>query len=191
MINSFISHINRFVTLSQSEIDILTDSFEPIRLEKKEILHQTGKVATSKYFVSKGCLRSYFINDKGIEQILQFAIENWWIADYESLERKLPSTLYIDAVESSEILSLTRAKELELYNRIHNFETYFRQILERERTAFLTKIRYNFEFTKEEAYLHFSENFPEFIERIPDYMIASYLNFTPEYLSVIRKRIIS
>lgn len=71
------------------------------------------------------------------------------------------------------------------------FERYFRQILERERTAYLTKLRYTFEFSREESYIHFLEHFPEFIERVPDYMIASYLNFTPEYLSVIRKRIIS
>lgn len=132
-----------------------------------------------------------FLNNKGTDQILQFAIENWWIADYESLEKKIESTLYIDALEDSEVFILHKNKEDELFDKIPNFERYIRLILERERTAFLTKLRYIFEFTKEEAYLHFFKHFPEFIERVPDYMIASYLNITPEYLSTIRRKIIS
>lgn len=111
MINNLILHINRFTTLNPIEVEILSDCFELIKLNKKEILHASGKIATLKYFVSKGCLRSYFINNKGVEQILQFAIENWWIADYESLERKLPSTLFIDAVRIAKFLYYQRTEK--------------------------------------------------------------------------------
>lgn len=191
MIDSLITHIKMFAPLRDSDIKLLTENIIPINLCKKEILHTPDKVATSKYFVSKGCLRSYFINGKGVEQILQFAIENWWIADYESLERKTPSSLFIDTVEDSQILALSRAKEQELFDKIPSLDRYFRIILERERTAHLMKLRYTYEFSREEAYVHLLQHFPQFIERIPDYMIASFLNLTPEYLSRIRKKIIS
>lgn len=191
MIDGLIAHIKMFINLRDSDIELLTESIIPINLSKREILHIPDKIATAKYFVRKGCLRSYFINNKGVEQILQFSIENWWIADYESLERNTSSSLFIDAVEDSQILSLSRAKEQELFDQIPALERYFRVILERERTAHLTKLRYTYEFSREEAYVHLLQNFPQFIERIPDYMIASFLNLTPEYLSRIRKKIIS
>lgn len=191
MIDNLISHIKMFTPLTNSESELLTESFTPMKVRKKEILHSPDRIATSKFFVCKGCLRSFFINDKGIEQILQFAIENWWIADYESLERKTPSSLFIDAVVDSEVLALSSPKEEELFSKIPALERYFRIILQRERTAHLTKLRYTSEFSREKAYVHFLKYFPEFIERVPDYMIASFLNFTPEYLSIIRKRIVS
>lgn len=191
MKDALIAHIRKTAYLTREDIDILEDSFDAIQLRKKEVLQSPGKISAYKYFINKGCLRSYFINEKGVEQILQFAIENWWIADYESFDREVPSTLYIDAIENSEVFVLERSRENYLYNKIPAFEHYFRKILEKERTAFLMKLRYMLQFSKEESYLHFSKNFPQFVERVPDYMIASYLNITPEYLSVIRKRIIS
>lgn len=191
MHSHLINHITSFVALSKSEIDLLSNMLIPIQLSKKDMLQNPDKVATCKYFVCKGCLRSYFVNDKGVEQILQFAIENWWIGDYQSLEQHTPSTLYIDAVEDSEVLALPIAQEEELLSRIRNLERYFRIILQRERTAHLTKLRYTYELSREEAYIHLLQHFPQFIERVPDYMIASFLNLTPEYLSKIRKKIVS
>lgn len=191
MINQLLSHIQQFATLNDSEIELLSQYLEPIYLNRKDILHQPDRHATHKYFVCQGCLRSYFVNDKGVEQILQFAIENWWIGDYESLERKIPSSLFIDAVEDSQVLAFAINKEEELLRQIPQLERYFRIIFQRERTAHLTKLRYTFEFSREEAYVHLLQSFPQFIERVPDYMIASFLNLTPEYLSKIRKRIVS
>lgn len=191
MINNLVSHIRNYTELSQAEINLLNGVFKPLKLSKREILHSPHIRATEKYFVAKGCLRSYFVNDKGVEQILQFAIENWWIGDYESLESHSESSIFIDTVEDSEILVLKMKDEEMLFNKIPNLERYFRIILQRERTAHLTKIRYTFEFSREEAYVHLVKHFPQFVERVPDYMIASYLNLTPEYLSKIRKRIVS
>jgi len=96
---SIIQHIRKFVGLSESDIVVLNKYVEIHQLKKKEFLLQEGRVCNSLYFVEKGCLRMYFINKKGAEQITQFALDGWWISDYQSFMNYLPSEYYIQTIE--------------------------------------------------------------------------------------------
>lgn len=189
--NNLIQHINNYIQLSDKETRILEDSLTSSNFRKKEIVLEEGEKCHSNYFVSKGCLRSYFINPKGDEQILQFAIENWWISDYESLLKNTNSTLYIQAVEDCEIIAFGKKDEEPLFDAIPQLERYFRLIYEKAYMASILRTRYLYEYSREELYRHFLNNFPQFAQRIPNYMMASYLGFSPEYLSEIRKKIVS
>lgn len=147
---------------------------------------EQDKICKASYFVCKGCMRMYFIDRKGTEQTTQFALENWWISDYNSLENKSPANFYIQTIEASEVIILDKDKQEELLLRVPKLEKYFRLIFLRAYAASQYRIKLNHEFSREEQYHHFNSLYPDFIQRIPQYMLASYLGFTPEFLSKIR-----
>ena len=115
-------------------------------------------------------------------------MENWWITDYTSLESRQPSGYFIQAVEDSEIAVLTKANREILFQQIPQLERYFRLLLQRMHAANLMRIQYLFDLSVEERYRQFNARFPEFVQRIPQYMLAVYLGFTPEVLSKIRAK---
>jgi CRP-like cAMP-binding protein len=138
--------------------------------------------------VEKGCLRMFFINGKTNEQIIQFALDGWWISDYFSFMDEKPSDYYIQAIEKSKIFDIDKHLLEDLFNELPILERYFRIVMERALAASQLRAKYLYEMTKEEFYMHFTKSFPEFVQRVPQYMIASYLGLTPEYVSELRKK---
>ncbi|HEY5824379.1 MAG TPA: Crp/Fnr family transcriptional regulator [Cyclobacteriaceae bacterium] len=183
-----IAHIKNYISLDDKEALQLLTYFKLSSIVKKDLLLKEGDSCRHLHFVEKGCLRMYFVNDKGTEQITQFAIENWWMADYMSFERKTPSPFYIQAIENAEIISIDNLQQEELLKTIPKMERYFRMVLQRAYAAHQLRIKFLYDLSKEESYQHFISSFPGFAQRIPQYMLASYLGFTPEYLSEIRKK---
>jgi CRP-like cAMP-binding protein len=188
MFANLLLHIEKFVALGEEEKAKLIQYLNHKKLKKKELLLKEGQVCTANYFISKGCMRMYYINNKGIEQTTHFAIENWWMADYHSLDRQIPSQFYIQVIETCEIILLERRIEEELLLKVPALERYFRLIFQKTVAASQLRIKYIDDFTGEERYRHFNSNFPEFVQRVPQYMLASYLGFTPEFLSKIRAK---
>lgn len=188
MYKNFINHIHRFVKLDENEMLLLQKYIKPVCLKKKELLINEGQVCRSMYFVEKGCLRMFFVDTKSVERITQFALDSWWIADYFSFMDSQPSEYFIQAIEKSEVLAIDRSVFDELLEEIPQMERYFRLVMQKAVAASQLRIKYMFEMTKEEFYLHFTTSFPEFAQRVPQYMIASYLNLTPEYVSELRKK---
>ncbi len=188
MHTQLLAHIKHYIALSADEEQLLCDKLEPKTLKKKEFLLQPGKLCPGNYFVVKGCLRLYFLNDKLNEQIIQFAIENWWMADHDSLLNKQPSQCYIQAVEPCELLLLSEKNRILLFNQIPKLEGYFGIIMQKAFVAAQRRIGFIFNQTEEERYRHFAKLFPGFIQRVPQYMLASYLGFTPQFLSRIRAK---
>jgi CRP/FNR family transcriptional regulator len=189
MVPQLVTHIRNYVELSDDEAQTLLAFTELVPLKKKAFLFEEGQVCPARYFVEKGCLRLFFVNDKGTEQITQFAIENWWIADYMSFGMQTPSGFYLQAIEPSEVRVFPKRTEDELLKALPQLERYFRIILQRAFAAWQLRFKYHFTFSREEQYHHFNSLHPEFVQRIPQYMLASYLGFTPEYLSEIRKKV--
>jgi CRP/FNR family transcriptional regulator len=188
MYSSIINHINRFVPLNDAEVEILLPYLQFRTVKRKEHLLKEGQICTANYFIVKGCFRCYFVNDKGIEQTFQFGIENWWVTDYASLENKIPSQFYIQAVENATVIFIDKSISEELFTRLPKLERYFRLLLQKLNAASQIRIKYLYSFSREELYNHFSNLYPEFVQRVPQYMLASYLNFTPEFLSKIRAK---
>jgi CRP-like cAMP-binding protein len=184
----FKKHLEKFIDINDSEfLDILA-FFKVLKVRKKENLLVEGQLCKSHYFVLNGCLRKFFVNEKGIEQTTEFAIENWWITDNIAFENKLASEFYIQAVENSEILIIDQHSQEKLLAEFPKMERYFRFIYQRAYAASQMRIKYLYSFSKEDFYHQFSSKHPEFVQRIPQYLIASFLGFTPEYLSEIRNK---
>ncbi len=186
-----INHIRKFILLSEEEANILSDFFKFEKVKKKETLLKTGDLCKINYFVVKGCLRLFFIDEKGIEQTTQFAIENWWLSDYMAFHNQQSADFYIQAVENCELLSISYAEQEIVFEKMPVMERYFRLVYQKSFAAAQLRSKFQHMYSKEEQYNNFSKRFPEFIQRVPQYLLASYLGFTPEYLSEIRKKYIS
>lgn len=188
MYSNLFKHINKFIDLNEDEEQILISLLKSVAVKKKSFLLEEGQVCRDNYFIVKGCFRLYFLDIKGAEQTIQFAIENWWLTDYTSYQNQTASNFYIQAVENTEAVIIEYHQQEELFKKLPKLERYFRMVLQRAHSASQMRIKYFFSMTAEERYHHFNKLFPEFVQRVPQYMLASYLGFTPEFLSKIRAK---
>jgi CRP-like cAMP-binding protein len=183
-----LKHIKKFRTLTDEHEQLLTLKMRYKLIDKKEFLLQEGQVCTNYYFVLSGCLRFYKIVNTGFEQILQFGIPGWWLSDYQSIDNQKPSGYYIQAVEKTEVLILTKHDADELFNSIPGFNSYFRLMMQKAYAASLKKIELMLCESAEDRYLQFTTSFPDFVQLVPQYMLASFLGFTPQFLSGLRAK---
>jgi CRP-like cAMP-binding protein len=182
------AHIEKLLQHSFTDQEAIERFFVPITLAKKQNLLTEGAICRANYFVLQGCLRMFFINEKGVEQTVQFALEHWWLADYTSIASQSPSSFYIQAVEPTQALSLTYSAQEELLQTHPQLERYFRLVHQRAHAAAQFRIMVLYGYSREALYHHFVRRYPEFVQRIPQYLLASFLGFTPEYLSELRGR---
>lgn len=186
MSTSLKAHLDKFIELEGSAFSDIIPYFEQETFKKKENLIAAGDFCNYQYFVEKGCVRKFFIKENGVEQTTEFALENWWITDNFAFERKSSTSFYIQAVEPVTLLQISHANREALLKAHPVMERYFRFVYQTAYAAAERRIRFLYEFSREDLYLHFSQNYPDFIQRIPQYLLASFLGFTPEYLSEIR-----
>ncbi len=191
MSNILKNHIAKFAQVSDNDFEQIKKFFDIKETCKKENLLMEGQICRHHYFVLDGLLRKFYINEKGTEQTTEFAIETWWLTDNFAYENQLATEFYIQAVEKSTLLYITLEKQQRLLEEFPVMERYFRFVYQRAYAAAQKRIKFLFSFSKEEFYFQAVRNHPEFIQRVPQYLIASYLGFTPEYLSEIRKRLLS
>lgn len=182
------NHLKKFIEIDEIKFSEILPYFGSKTLNKKEVLMESGKKCSTNYFVCSGCLHMYFINDKGVENTVQFGIENWWITDNLAFLNQQPTDFHIQAVEKSEILFIDYKNQEELLSKFPELEKYFRIIYQIAYGASIMKMKYIFNYSKEDIFFLFREHYPEFIQRVPQYLVATFLGLTPEYLSEIRKK---
>ena len=181
--------ISAEVPLGEDEFAYCKALFVPKTLRKRHYLLQQGDVCKYQAFVEKGVLRSYTIDEKDTEHILQFASEGWWMADLSSYLNNEPSFLNMDAIEDAELLLIGRDSWEKAMEKIPRLERYFRIIIQNHLVATQKRLLQSFSETAEEKYLRFLQQFPGCQQRVPLHMIASYLGIKRETLSRLRKQI--
>lgn len=181
--------ITEIVTLSDEEFDLLKNLFVPKKLRKRQYLLQEGDVCKYQAFVEKGILRSYTLDDKGAEHVLQFATEGWWIADLSSYLTGEPSPFHIDAIEDAELLLINKASWNDALEKIPQLERYFRILIQNHLIATQKRLMQSLSDTAEVKYLRYIQLYPDCLQRIPQHMIASYLGVTRETLSRLRRQL--
>jgi CRP-like cAMP-binding protein len=183
------AHIEKRVHLTDEEFDISAKYFIPKTIKKHQFLLNEGDVSRHVAFVNSGCLREYTIDNKGVEHIIQFAIEEWWVSDLNSFLSGKPATYNIDALLDSEVLLLEKSAREELLNNCPKMEKFFRLLIEANHVATQQRITDSLSTSAEERYLKFIKTYPKLFEQVPQNQIASYLGITPQSLSRIRKEL--
>lgn len=181
-----LNYVQNFVSLTDEEAVEFCSSFKEVKVKKRQFIVQPNFTNKHRSFVVKGAFRTYAISNDGQEHTLQFAIENWWVSDFNSYIYQHPATLFIVALEDSTILQLDFNKELELKASNHKFETFFRIMAEKGLAFEHRRILFDLIHSAEARYENFLLNFPNFVQRVPQYALASYLGMSTEFLSRIR-----
>lgn len=191
MFEVLFSKVEEKIKLSDVEKDICKSLFSPKKLRKRQYILQQDDICKNLIFVEKGILRSYSVDTKGNEHILQFAPEGWWISDVYSFLTGEAAVYNIEAIEDSELLLISRSSLDELYERVPKFERYFRLLSQANMVATHRRLTASLSDSADEKYLRLLSAYPNIVARVPQHMIASYLGITPETLSRVRKRIVS
>jgi len=185
-LSRFIENINHKTRLSPENLERLTAAFKVIKVKKKQLLIQPGFVAKYRIYVLKGAFHSYVIDDKGNQHTIQFAVDDWWISDYNSYIHQTPATQFVEALENSIILQIDHQAEQQLKDSNLELATLFRLMAEHTAAYLARRIVSNLTQNAEERYNEFVARYPKVMQRLPQYALASYLNMTREFLSKIR-----
>jgi CRP-like cAMP-binding protein len=187
-LKELLEHLKKYILISEEDFKDIETYFEYLEVKKKQDLNALNNISNYNFFVVQGCLNMYFLNDKGEKKTIQFAIENWWIGDFLNLYRNQESEFYIQAVENCKLLLISKANQEKLLAKFPQIERYFRIIYQIAFGASLYRIKFLYQSSKAERYFHFINHHPEFAQRVPQYLIASFLGLTPEYVSEIRAK---
>lgn len=183
-----VSYIQQFVILSEEDQKAVIDRFKEVKIKKRQFIVQPDFVAKRRYFVIEGSLRGYVIGEEGQDHTIQLAIENWWISDYSSYMFQQPATMFVMALEDCTLLQISHDDESFLKASSHHLETFFRILAERTVAFMQRRLITNLTQSAEERYNNFLEKYALMAQRIPQYVIASYLGMTTEFLSKIRNK---
>lgn len=188
MFEVLLKNINKKVVLTEKEQEQVKTFFIPKKLRRKQFLLQEGETCQYTAFVEKGLLRSYTVDDKGHEHVLQFALEDWWIADLYSFLTGEPSGYNIDALEDAELLLINNTSYEAMMEAVPRMERYFRILTQNSLIATQRRLSGNISLSAEENYKRLIAGNTTILQRVPQHMIASFLGIAPETLSRVRRQ---
>jgi CRP-like cAMP-binding protein len=181
-----IQNIRENVSISDTDLFIVLEAFTLKALAKNEILLFKGNVSNHMRFVSEGSLRSYYIEEDGEEHIIQFGIRGWWINDLYSYLTQKPATCFVQAIKPSKVLLIHRDQLNQLFDKVPPIERFFRIKFQNAYVALQERTLERMSLSAKERYEKFRKKYRDIEQSVPQYMIASYLNVTPEFLSSVR-----
>ena len=174
-------------SFTEKEADFFVSHFTERKVKKRQFIIQPDFIAKYRVFVVQGTFKAYVIDNDGQENTISLAMDGWWISDPNSYIYQQPATMFVEALEDSLILQLDFENEQILKSHSHKFETFFRTVAERGLAFMQRRLIASLTLAAEERYEQFAEKYPDFLQRVPQFAIASYLGMTTQYLSRIRK----
>ena len=185
-----LENINKIVSLTPEEEQLILTQVEVKHYKAKSLLLKAEEVSRNTYFVQRGVVRSFTINDQIIEHVLHFACEGWWIGDMYSYIAEKPGNLFIEVVEDAELIRISKENHQILYQEIPKLECFFRILVENSLVAHQERLMDNMSLTAEERFEKFCSKYPTLIQRVPQKQIASYIGVTPEFFSKMKARLL-
>ena len=185
------THIRKRLSITDEELNDFCQAFKVVKVKKRQFIVQPEFVAKYRFYVVQGCFRAYVIGDEGQEHTIQFAIDDWWISDYNSYIFQQPASMFVMALEDSIVLQISYEAEQELKKRKHIYETFFRILAENTAAHMARRVIINLTKTAEQRYELFLERYPAIVSKVPQYTLASFLGMTTEYLSKLRNKRVS
>lgn len=189
MSQPILDYVARYIQLTAEEEKYFLSILKPRKYLKRQFVVQAGDECKYETYVVKGCLKAYFVDPDGNNHIIQFAVENWWISDMDSLMNGTPATLNIDAVEDTDVLQIDRKDFESLFEKIPKFNTMYRMMLMKAFISHQRRIVDNLCKPAKDRYVDFVKHYRDIEQRVPQHQIASYLGMTPEFLSQVRRKL--
>jgi CRP-like cAMP-binding protein len=187
--NAFLAYLKRYISLTKEEENILAEKLKHRKYLKGQYIVQEGDICRYQTFVAKGKTRTFYLDEQGKEHIVMFGIENWWTGDLGSFITQKPADFNVQCLENTEVIQLSYQNTEQLYKEVPKIERFFRILIQNAYVNTQKRIVRNYSLSARERYILFCEEYPEIVQRVPQYMIASYLGITKEFLSHIRKQI--
>lgn len=179
--------IKTTVNIADNDLRKILENFELKTYDKSTVIHPQGKTSNHLRFIEKGLIRVYTIGESGKESTIQIGIENMWVNDHYSFITQTPSKNQIEALEETSILQIQRQDLEFLYKKLPVMESFMRLKMEQSYIRLYNRIYHQMNDSAEERYLTFKNTYGHIESRVPQYIIASYLNLTPEHLSKVRR----
>lgn len=186
-----ISNLSKYVSLTSDEAMIIESLFVHRKFRKRQFILQEGDVSRFENFIVKGVTRTYEVDDKGQEHIIQFGLEDWWVGDMYSFLSETPSKYNIDCIEDTEVLQINKPALESLYAKVPKMERHFRILIQNAFIATTRRLSSSLSESAEHRYRDFLERYSHIEQRVANHHIASYLGITPQSLSRIRSQAIS
>lgn len=186
---NILNNIKRYVALNEEDEKQFTSIVTTIKIKRRQFIVQPNFICSHQTYVLNGALRSYFVNNEGVEHTIQFAIEDWFISDFNSYVNQNPASLFVEALEDSIIQQIAYQDVENLCDKNPKFERFFRLVAQKSFAHSQRRVLSNLGMSAQERYLEFFNQYPSIVQRVPQYTLASYLGMSPEFLSKIRKRI--
>ncbi|WP_276501640.1 Crp/Fnr family transcriptional regulator [Terrimonas pollutisoli] len=183
-----LKNVSKHISLDEKETALFTSLLTYKEVPKKTLLLAEGQACKHLSYVTSGALRSYCLDKEGKESTIMFAVADWWLTDMYCFLNNKPAMMYIEAIDDSCILQISRENFDKLFDSIPKFERFFRILMQNAYTREQLRIIENLTLTAEERYDRFLNKYPQIAQQVTQKQIASYLGITPEFLSAIRKK---
>lgn len=183
-----LKNVSKHISLDEKETALFTSLLIYKEVPKKTLLLTEGQACKYLSYVHSGALRSYCLDKEGKESTIMFAVADWWLTDMYCFLNNKPAMMYIEAIDDSCILQISKENFDKLFHRIPKFERFFRILMQNAYTREQLRIIENLTLTAEERYDRFLNKYPQIAQQVTQKQIASYLGITPEFLSAIRKK---
>lgn len=190
MFTTILKHVNRHIILTEKEQEYFKSILFPVEIANRKKLVQPSTFVKHEYFVVKGCLIGYYLDETGKKNIIQFAIENWWIGDFDAFYNRVSSKFYIEAIEDSELLAIHYDDLQQLFENVPKFERYFRILVTNGFISLQSRILSSLQNETTVRYLEFCKAYPNIEQRVANYHIANYLGVSAESLSRVRRKLV-
>jgi CRP-like cAMP-binding protein len=188
-ITPLLNSISKHISLSDEEVQFLTSKITFRKYLKGQYIVQQGDICKKQCYIISGCTKTFYMDAQGQEHIILFAIEDWWTSDMGSFISQTPADFNVQCIENTELIEITLNASEILFLKIPKLERFFRKIVEKAYVASQKRIIRSFSLTAKEQYLAFKELYPTIEQRVPQYMVASYLGITKEFFSKIKSQL--
>ncbi|KJD34441.1 catabolite gene activator protein [Tamlana nanhaiensis] len=189
-IQPLLNYIKKEIDLTPDEEALLTQKVIFRTYLKNQFIIQQGDVCKFQCFVISGCTKTFYADDDGQEHIMMFSIEDWWASDMGSFITQTAADFNVQCLEKTQVAMFDYHDMETLCKEIPKLERFFRIIIQRGFVSLQKRLIRNFSLPAKERYLYFRNQYPKIEQRIPQYMLASYLGITKEFLSKIKSQIL-
>ena len=189
MYQAILANVARHIRLSPAEETLFTSLLVPEHVARQQHLLLAGQPTRWLTFVVRGCIRTYVMDAQAKEHVLAFATEGWWCGDFASAFAHTPSTLLLQALEDTDVLHLSVDRLEALCEQVPAFERFFRLLFQNGYLLSQRRLKAHLQFPAEVRYARFRRQYPRLHQRVAKKHIASFLGITPEFLSMLRKKL--